>query len=180
MGNMMLHRRTLKTHASLQTLIHSFKHSRRVTKQLLANLAASLAVDRSSVLLWQGNGNNFVTFVQTILSFIRAIIRNPKILILDEATSALDSESEKVVQDALEKLLASKSRTTLVIAHRLKTIANSDNIVVLDATPHRGKDGKTLAEGSRVVEQGTHQELVEISGGLYQHLVKLSKAGALA
>eukprot|EP00921_Rhytidocystis_pertsovi_P018952 GHVQ01030034.1.p1 GENE.GHVQ01030034.1~~GHVQ01030034.1.p1 ORF type:complete len:1199 (-),score=141.27 GHVQ01030034.1:426-4022(-) len=114
------------------------------------------------------------------IALARAIIRNPKILILDEATSALDSESEKVVQDALEKLLASKSRTTLVIAHRLKTIANSDNIVVLDATPHRGKDGKTLAEGSRVVEQGTHQELVEISGGLYQHLVKLSKAGALA
>ena len=82
------------------------------------------------------------------LSIARAILKNPEILILDEATSSLDTKSEKSVQEALEKLM--KSRTSLVIAHRLSTIKNVDKIIVLD-------DGK-------IVEQGTHQELINKSG----------------
>ena len=86
------------------------------------------------------------------ISIARAILKNPPILILDEATSALDTESEKLVQEALEKLM--KNRTSLVIAHRLSTIKNADVICVL----HKGK----------IVEQGTHQELIDKKGRYYK------------
>lgn len=90
------------------------------------------------------------------VSIARAILKNPPILILDEATSALDSESEKLVQEALERLM--KGRTTLVIAHRLSTIRNADLICVM----HEG----------RIVERGTHDELIAL-GGHYSHLVSM-------
>lgn len=92
------------------------------------------------------------------LSIARAILKNPAILVLDEATSALDSTSEKLVQEALEKLM--KDRTSLVIAHRLSTIQKADTIIVMD-------------KGS-ILEQGTHQSLME-KGEAYASLVKLQR-----
>ena len=90
------------------------------------------------------------------LSIARAVLKNPEILILDEATSALDTESEKLVQDALNKLLV--GRTSVVIAHRLSTIHNADKIIVVDH--------------GRVAEQGTPPELLA-KGGIYAKLIEL-------
>ena len=90
------------------------------------------------------------------LSIARAVLKNPDILILDEATSALDTESEKLVQDALNKLL--EGRTSVVIAHRLSTIHNADKIIVVDH--------------GRIAEQGTHAELMA-RGGIYAKLIEL-------
>lgn len=91
------------------------------------------------------------------LSIARAVLKNPDILILDEATSALDTESEKLVQDALNKLL-SGNRTSVVIAHRLSTIYNADKIIVID----HGK----------IAEQGTHTELLA-KNGIYAKLIEM-------
>jgi subfamily B ATP-binding cassette protein MsbA len=90
------------------------------------------------------------------LSIARAILKNPAILILDEATSALDTESERLVQDALTKLM--KNRTSIVIAHRLSTIQHADKIVVL--------------QKGEIIEQGTHAELTAMQG-IYKRLCDL-------
>ena len=93
------------------------------------------------------------------IAIARAIIKRPAVLLLDEATSALDNESEKIVQAALDELVATSKRTTIVIAHRLSTIRGADTIAV-------------VSEG-RVVEQGSHSELLS-TGGTYAKLVQSS------
>ena len=95
------------------------------------------------------------------ISIARAVLKNPPIMILDEATSALDTESERLVQDALENLM--KNRTSVVIAHRLSTIKNADEIVVM--------------EQGKIVEQGNHQDLVN-KGGIYKKLHELQSFGS--
>ncbi|KAF1315606.1 Multidrug resistance protein abc superfamily, partial [Globisporangium splendens] len=91
------------------------------------------------------------------IAIARAILKNPEILLLDEATSALDSESEKVVQEALDKVVALKRRTTIIIAHRLSTIRKADKICVVS--------------GGKIAEEGTHSELLA-RNGLYARLVE--------
>ncbi|SEA47281.1 ABC transporter ATP-binding protein [Psychroflexus halocasei] len=91
------------------------------------------------------------------VAIARAVLKNPKILILDEATSSLDSESEKLVQDALDELM--KNRTSIVIAHRLSTIKNADQIIVVDQ--------------GEIIEKGTHQDLLTKDNGLYRKLNQL-------
>ena len=91
------------------------------------------------------------------MAIARALLKDPRILILDEATSSLDSESESLVQEALDTLMA--GRTVFVIAHRLSTIRNADQIIVLD-------DGST-------VQQGTHEQLLA-QGGVYAELYRNS------
>jgi len=94
------------------------------------------------------------------IAIARAVLKNPKILILDEATSSLDSESERLVQEALDKLM--KGRTSVVIAHRLATIRNADKIIVL--------------ENGTIIEQGTHNELLANKNGLYKTMTELQFA----
>ncbi|CAK5043099.1 unnamed protein product [Aphanomyces euteiches] len=91
------------------------------------------------------------------IAIARAIIRDPEILLLDEATSALDNEIERIVQASLDALLQIKSRTTIIVAHRLSTIRNADVIAVTD--------------GGRIAELGTHNELIAIPNGIYANLV---------
>ena len=102
------------------------------------------------------SGNKLSGGQKQRLSIARAVLKNPPIMILDEATSALDTESERLVQDAIEKMM--KNRTSIVIAHRLSTIQNADLIVVMQ----KGK----------IVEQGKNEDLLK-NKGVYYNLVKM-------
>ena len=99
-------------------------------------------------------GSNLSVGQRQLISFIRTLVYDPKIIVLDEATSSVDSETELLIQQAIAKMM--KGRTAIVIAHRLSTIQHADQIVVL--------------EKGRIVEQGTHDELLEKEGGHYRLL----------
>ena len=90
------------------------------------------------------------------LAIARAILKNPRILILDEATSAVDTETEKLIQEAIERLI--KNRTTIAIAHRLSTLKNADRILVLDK--------------GQIVEEGSHEELMALNG-VFARMVRM-------
>lgn len=96
------------------------------------------------------------------IAIARALLKDPAILILDEATSSLDSESERLVQEALQELM--KNRTSIIIAHRLSTIREADKIIVL--------------EQGKVIEEGTHQQLLQRENGLYRYLSHLQSANS--
>lgn len=96
------------------------------------------------------------------VAIARAVVKDPKILLLDEATSALDAESERVVQDALDRVM--KNRTTIVVAHRLSTIKNADMIAVV-------KNGV-------IVEKGKHENLINIPDGFYASLIALHSSAS--
>lgn len=105
-------------------------------------------------------GANLSMGQRQLISFVRALVANPDILILDEATSSIDPETEGVIQYAIERLI--EKRTSIIIAHRLSTIRNVDKIVVLDK--------------GRIVEQGSHEELLKIQDGRYQQLYNIQFA----
>jgi ATP-binding cassette subfamily B (MDR/TAP) protein 1 len=92
------------------------------------------------------------------VAIARAIVKDPKVLLLDEATSALDAESERVVQEALDRVMV--GRTTVVVAHRLSTVKGADII--------------SLVKNGTIVEKGRHEELMRIKDGAYASLVELS------
>ena len=115
--------------------------------------ATALSLAGGSATL-QERGGNLSVGQRQLVSFARALLADPKILILDEATANIDTETEMVIQGALTELL--RDRTALVIAHRLSTVRNADRIVAL--------------ENGRIVEDGTHDELV-LKEGLYSRLL---------
>ncbi|MBZ0099641.1 MAG: ATP-binding cassette domain-containing protein, partial [Taibaiella sp.] len=94
-----------------------------------------------------------------LLSFARALLYNPSILVLDEATSSVDSESEQLIQHAIDTMI--QGRTSIVIAHRLSTIRKADEIIVLDK--------------GRIIEQGNHKELLENKGAYYDLYTAVEK-----
>jgi ATP-binding cassette subfamily B protein len=108
-------------------------------------------------------GNNISVGQRQLISFVRAMVYNPNILILDEATSSIDNETEMVIQHAIEKLI--EKRTSIIIAHRLSTIRHAQNILVMDQ--------------GQVVEYGHHDQLIQIENGKYKELYELQFADEL-
>jgi ATP-binding cassette subfamily B protein len=136
-----------------------------VTKEKMYEAAASIGADEFIERLPNGydydvmeRGSSLSVGQRQLVSFVRALAFDPKVLILDEATSSVDSETEHLIQNAISKLM--HGRTSIVIAHRLSTIRNADQILVLD----KGK----------VIELGSHDQLVK-KGGAYLQLLENQK-----
>ncbi|MHA2109294.1 MAG: ATP-binding cassette domain-containing protein, partial [Candidatus Hodarchaeales archaeon] len=128
----------------------------------LRNAISSVHIDELNEYLPDGlqtlvgeRGKGLSAGQKQLISFARAILTNPKILILDEATSSVDAYTEAIIQEALDILL--QGRTSIIIAHRLSTILNADRILVMDK--------------GEIIEEGTHQSLLE-GGGTYSQLYK--------
>ncbi len=138
-----------------------------ITKEQIVDAAKLIGAHKFIDMLPNGyeqkvmeRGANLSMGQRQLISFVRALVYNPDILILDEATSSIDTETESVIQFAIEKLIA--KRTSIIIAHRLSTIRHADKILVLD----KGK----------AVEFGTHKDLLAIDGGYYQKLYEIQFA----
>ena len=144
--------------------------NRDISEDVVRQVAQALNVDRFVERLPRGfeeevreRGGILSTGQRQLLAFARALAYDPKVIILDEATSSVDTETERLVQEALEKLMV--GRTCLIVAHRLSTVQAADRIIVI----HKGK----------IREQGTHQELLALKG-IYYRLYKLQYAGLQA
>ena len=129
-----------------------------ITKEQVINTAKIIGADAFIRKLPDGydfniseRGNNLSAGLRQLISFVRALVIDPKILVLDEATSAIDSETESIIQYAIEKLI--EKRTSIIIAHRLSTIQHADQILVLDK--------------GMIVESGTHSSLLKIEDGFF-------------
>ncbi len=136
---------------------------KNITDEMIINAAKEVGVDEFINRLPGGydyevmeRGATLSMGQRQLLSFVRVLLQNPKIIILDEATSSIDSESEELIQNAIEKLM--KNRTSIVIAHRLSTIQKANKIILL--------------EKGDIKEVGTHQELLALNG-LYTNLYEI-------
>ena len=139
-------------------------HNPNVTEQDVINAAKEIGVHDFINSLPNGyhynvkeRGVMLSSGQRQLISFLRAYVSNPSILILDEATSSIDSYSEQLIQDATDKI--TEGRTSIVIAHRLATIKKADKIIVMDA--------------GQIVEMGTHKELLQVQGGFYKNLYEV-------
>ncbi len=139
-------------------------HNPGVTEQDVINAAKEIGVHDFITSLPNGyhynvkeRGVMLSSGQRQLISFLRAYVSNPSILVLDEATSSVDSYSEQLIQDATDKI--TQGRTSIVIAHRLATIKKADKILVMDA--------------GRIVEMGTHKELLKVEGGYYKNLYEV-------
>ncbi|WP_378177657.1 ABC transporter ATP-binding protein [Aquimarina sp. SS2-1] len=132
-----------------------------ITEQQVRNAAKEIGIHEFIMSLPNGyrynvkeRGVMLSSGQRQLISFLRAYVTNPEILVLDEATSSIDSHSEQLIQDATDKI--TKGRTSIVIAHRLATIKNADKIIVMD--------------NGKIVEEGNHNELLEVENGYYKNL----------
>jgi len=139
-------------------------HNPEVTEQDVVNAAKEIGVHDFIISLPNGyhynvkeRGVMLSSGQRQLISFLRAYVSNPSILVLDEATSSVDSYSEQLIQDATDKI--TQGRTSIVIAHRLATIKKADKILVMDA--------------GKIVEMGTHKELLKVEGGYYKNLYEV-------
>lgn len=139
-----------------ENIVMGYSFSDEEVVSVLQEVGAYYLVERHELGIYQNlDSSHLSTGEKQLISFARALIKNPKLLILDEASASIDSESEILIQNGIKQL--SKNRTTFIIAHRLSTLMDSDQIIVLDK--------------GRLVEKGTHRELI-LKNGIYAKYVR--------